>query len=345
MTRGFEDLVREESLLPAAQGPLTPTQDLQRVDSLEHRVRITMDRLTELVEAQLPEAVDGLRADVEELRTELRQALADASAALAEERFQLRSQIATTVGAANRWFVRTRDQLFERLDQVAQVASAAQAEAEAAASAAVAAAVPIPPEAATWPEEPAAPVEESAEFEWDAGDLEPAVEPVVTADADMEAGTGMEAGGTEEGAPTAGYDYELEPPPVPTTIEVNLEAPELEVLLEPLREDMRELQGEISAMGAAVMALREDVEALGSRLPSRAGSPRLSPSQLKAIVAAVQSALPAPAPPRRSSAAPDTSTSRTTSAKRAPAKKTTTTKRAASTGAAAPPARRRTPTR
>ncbi len=342
MTRGFEDLVREDSLLPATQGPLSPAQDLQRVDSLEHRVRITMDRLTELVEAQLPEAVDGLRADFEQLRTELRQALADASTALAEERFQLRSQIATTVGAANRWFVRTRDQLFERLDQVAQVATAAQAEAEAAASAAVAAAVPIPAEPATYPEEAAAPAEESADLEWGAGELEPGEEPVVTADY-----TGVEAGGAEEVVPSADYDYEFEPlpPPEPTTIEVNLDAPELEALLEPLREDMRELQGEISAMGAAVMALREDVEALGSRLPTRTASPRLTPSQLNAIVAAVQSALPPPTPARRSSSAAATpSTSRTTGAKRAPAKKKTTAKRAASTRAAAPGVRR-TPAR
>ena len=159
MSRGFEDLVREETLLPATQGSVPAPAEAQRVDSLEHRVRVTMDRLTELVEAQLPEAVDGLRSDFEELRSDLRQALADANATLAEERFQLRSQLATTVGAANRWFVRTRDQLFERLDEVAGTVTAAQAEAEAAAAVAVAAAVPIPapgPEEEEQAPEPAA---------------------------------------------------------------------------------------------------------------------------------------------------------------------------------------------
>ena len=339
MTRGFEDLVREESLLPATQSPLSPAQDLQKADSLEQRVRITIDRLTELVDAQLPEAVDGLRTDVEQLRTELRQALADANTALAEERFQLRSQIATTVGAANRWFVRTRDQLFERLDEVAQAANAAQAEAEAAASAAVAAAVPIPSE----PEPPAEvePVPEQGEdFEWGAGDLEPGEEPVSLGDGEGGESTGL------EGELAPGYDYELQaPPPAPTTVEVNLEAPELDALLEPLRGDMRELQGEISAMGAAVMALRDDLEVLASRLPTRAASPRLTPSQLNAIVAAVQSALPEPPPPPAPRRTAAKKTTKKTTKKAATAKRATATRASATTRATATTTRRRAPSR
>ena len=427
LIRGFEDLVGEEGFLPAPQA-MTPAPDLQRVDSLEYRVRVTMDRLTELVEAQLPEAVDGLRADFERLRAQLPEAVDGLRAEferlhaeMAEERFQLRSQIATTVGAANRWFVRTRDQLFERLDEVARAAAAAQAEAELAASAAVAAAVPVPaaPEQIEEPplevaaepvaedfdvaaepvaDEGAAPAEPADEFAPDefaaepepagdefaaepepAGDefvpppepvadefaappepvadefgtpLEPEVaeeappheEPAAGEPVELEWGVpdvdveeqaapvdvGQADTPTQEVALAPGYDFELDQPPAPTPVAVALETPELDALLEPIREDLRELQGEISAMGAAVLALREDVEQLGRRLPSRAASPRLAPSQLDAIVAAVQSALP-PASARARSA---TKAAAAKAATAAPAAKATRT-RATATKAAA----------
>jgi hypothetical protein len=326
VARGFEALVDEEPLLvrppspaaPAAAAPVPATSaDAGRLDVLEQRVRVTMDRLTELVEAQLPEAVDGLRGDLdglrgdfEQLRSDLHLALAEshqrvqaalvdahrdaqlalgeASRQLIEERQQLRSQIAITVGAANRWFVRTRDELYQRLEQIAAVATAA-----------------LPPATPTYPELEAVPEAEVVPSDGEADQAAVAVEWDVE-----EPLPPLETGPAPEEPFPSPEPSELEPsdlleplepaetfePPQPVqapTMSVVLDAPELETLVAPLRDDVQELQGEVSAMAEALFQLREDVERLGQRLPARTPTARLTPRQVATIVEAVQEALPA----------------------------------------------------
>ncbi|MFN2504114.1 MAG: hypothetical protein ABR540_07780, partial [Acidimicrobiales bacterium] len=87
-----------------------------------------------------------------------------------------------------------------------------------------------------------------------------------------------------------------------TVISVAVDAPELEALMEPLRRDVQELQGEVAAMGDAVMQLRAEVERL-NRKPARSPTARLTPSQIETIAAAVRAALPARARARAASPA------------------------------------------
>ncbi|MFP5320155.1 MAG: hypothetical protein ACLGI2_17905 [Acidimicrobiia bacterium] len=348
VARGFEALVDEGPLaVPtpppappprppdvAAAAPPAPAVDPARLDALEARVRQTMDRLTELVEAQLPEAVDGLRADLETLRLELQTSLATATSQVAEERrelqaalaaaaaqqseerrqlraelqaaldaatdqfaderSELRSQIATTVGAANRWFVRTRDQLYDRLDYLASLAAYDQQ---------------APPRPA-----PVAPTTQAAL---------PAGDPSAGGGAGTREGEAGE-GGIEwevEGDGAEGYEgYEVAPPAPPagdvargTDLEplpvaaaaIPDVAPwtppqALDVALDPVRGDLQELQVEVAAMGDALVGLRDELERLRQRVPAvRPRGVRLEPGQIELIVEAIMAVLPSllPAPP------------------------------------------------
>lgn len=307
VARGFEALVSEESAVhgggdavPASamgEAPPPPSDApmsiaATRLVALEGRVRQTMDRLTELVEAQLPETVDGLRADLETLRLELQTSLAQAGELMAEERQQLRAQIATTVGAANRWFVRARDQIQERLDHIAEVASKAQEQAERAAtavSAGAAASTGAGPgrKAARWPDDAEGDEGEEGSREGTA------------------AGAGAGAGADGEGLEwEIEDDFDEERPPArrAKTVELALEAPELEALLDPVRGDMQELQLEVSSMGEAVTQLAGELAKLAGRMPARPRGVKLAPDQVELIVEAVMAAMPAPvrpAPPKR----------------------------------------------
>lgn len=312
VARGFEALVNEESAahgasaLPAeppvpggpapvpgaVPGEAPMSIAATRLVALEGRVRQTMDRLTELVEAQLPETVDGLRADLETLRLELQTSLAQATELMAEERQQLRTQIATTVGAANRWFVRARDQIHERLDQIAVVAAQAQAQAEVAAVAATAAVTAVtPPEPEEAPEEPEAlggtPALEGPEglVALEAAGVDALAAAGVDAepdDADLE----DDEGGIE-------WEIEGEGPPRVATVDLAIEAPELEALLDPMRGDMQELQLEVASMGEAVTALADQLARLTTRMPARGRGVKLAPDQIELIVEAVIEAMPA----------------------------------------------------
>ena len=72
----------------------------------------------------MTETVGDIRDEFEVTRVELQNALHQATEQLTQERAELRSQIAKTVGAANKWFVKARDQLMERLDQLESTAAA-----------------------------------------------------------------------------------------------------------------------------------------------------------------------------------------------------------------------------
>lgn len=295
VARGFEALVSEEAAVhrgpppSAAGGPPLPAPAASstsaeapmsiaatRLVALESRVRQTMDRLTELVEAQLPETVDGLRADLETLRLELQTSLAQASELMAEERKQLRAQIATTVGAANRWFVRARDQINERLDRIAEAAAQAQEQAEVAAVAATA--------AVTVFTEPYA----------EEADGEPEAEP-----------EDAEGGERDEGE--GGIEWAIEeevagPRRRVRAVDVAVEASELEALLDPVRGDVQELQLEVSTMGEAVSLLADQVAKLATRLPARPKGVKLAPDQIELIVEAVMEGLAARSTPARKAA-------------------------------------------
>jgi ElaB/YqjD/DUF883 family membrane-anchored ribosome-binding protein len=293
VARGFEALVDEEALFPgtpaltkpavaapadaAATPPGDGTGDMfappstadrsaldGRLDQLEERVRETMDRLREVIEAQVPGAVEGLRADLETLRLELQTALEVATAQLAEERKELRSQIATTVGAANRWFVRTRDQLYERLDHIAQVAR----EAEAAAARAIPGAAP--PALDAGPEPPPA-LERGADV----------------AGTGVEAGPGVEATGEEE----IEVEFEVVGPPEAPPAELDGDDRDARrVALDPVPTQLRQLQTEVADLRATVGRI--------DRRMARSKPVTLDPSQIELIVEALVLAWPSSAPAR-----------------------------------------------
>ena len=338
VARGFEALVDEEALFPSTPpvikpppprpnggGPAgagdgtavatpaadaAPKYDDGRLDRLEERVRQTMDRLTELVEAQLPEAVDGLRADLETLRLELQTTLEQARGEMEEERKQLRAQIATTVGAANRWFVRTRDQLYERLDHIAEIADDTRSQAEVAASAAAAVgALPPAPGEAPASAVPASPSSSPARQ-------------VETPDLD-----------------DVSVEWEVEGGLTPVSV-ARAALPEVGVFMAPVRNDIQQLQAEVGELRATVDRLE--------RRMARTKPVRLEASQIELIVEAVslaattfpvaRSRAAAPRSPRATAAPKATKATKTTKATKA------TKATAATTAARAPRATRATRT-
>ena len=111
---------------PPPGGPITIrsselTALAVRIATMEADVRRAADQVADLRAARLPETLEAARAETAVLRQELRQALEEVGARVARERREVTDQIAGTVEAANEWFVRTRDQLFDRLRRLAEL--------------------------------------------------------------------------------------------------------------------------------------------------------------------------------------------------------------------------------
>ncbi|MGH9226193.1 MAG: hypothetical protein ACRD2W_20950 [Acidimicrobiales bacterium] len=271
VARGFEALVESEQATVASGRPAGGAAGAGAGAALEERVRQTMEALTELVQAQIPVAVDGLRDELETMRVDLQSSLNQATGDLAQERQELRAQIAKTVGAANKWFVKARDQLIERLDQVAAVAAEASARADEAANAAATAATAAESASAAAPAKPV----ELIKLDRTGQDGDEVLEWDVEDDQGSAPARGMTA-----------------------TVDLAVDGAELDALMEPVRGDIQELQGEISAMGQAVAELRAEVAALTKRVPARPKPVRLDERDIDVIIEAV---LVAMTPPARSS--------------------------------------------
>lgn len=230
---------------------------LDRIGGLDTRVRTGVDRLAELIDGQGPDSLETLRSEIETLRREVSSSIASSSESLAEERKELRAQIATTVGAANRWFVRTRDELYARLEELSRLAEKGMGAAPQGAP------QPAPAPAGGERDEAAG----GAELEWEveappaqeAGSRLPAVVPSSALAPVRPVAAGREDGGA---------------------------------LAESLRGDVQELQVEVAAMGEAVLAVREELEKLRQRMPSRSRTVKLDETQIELIVEAVITALP-----------------------------------------------------
>ena len=266
-----------EAMTPSALAAAGGGGDPARLAALEERVREAMAALGELVRADIPETVESLRDEMGSLRVDVQSSLDQAAGDFAQERQELRAQIAKTVGAANKWFVKARDQLLERLDEVKAVAAEAEAKAGEAAKAAGGArpvgSAPAPLVQVGKPQATVGARVDNDAFEWDVED-------------------GEEPQGGSGGARKTGS----------APVELAIDAPELDTLIGPVRADIFDLQGEISAMGHVLAQLRGDVAALGKRLPARPKPVRLDERDIGVIVEAVLVALE-PAPPAKKASA------------------------------------------
>lgn len=91
--------------------PSSGTDDLDRLETLEHQVRQLMSRLAGWVEAQLVQAVEDRRSDMRALRSELQAAVADQVAAA-------RAENGSLLTVAVRRLTVNQEELGERLDDV-----------------------------------------------------------------------------------------------------------------------------------------------------------------------------------------------------------------------------------
>ncbi|MEW6155409.1 MAG: hypothetical protein AB1673_15710 [Actinomycetota bacterium] len=268
------------------------------MDALEEWVRHTTDRLTELVETRLPQAVDGVRADLDGLRAEMRASLEKAAEELATERRELRAQIAKTVGAANRWFVKARDQLIERIDQLAEVTADVER---------AKVALPVAPSRSPGGSD------SDLGLEWDvdeeavtreAGGRTVAAarpEPQDAPTHGPEAGPGAE---TRAAEPEGGVVWAKPPGAKPGGVAVAapqaasgaLGADEVVATIEAVRGDIQDLQLEVSAVGHAVARLQAELDKVAKRLPAKPRPVRLDERDLDLIVESVVLALSARSP-------------------------------------------------
>lgn len=98
---------------------------------MEADVRRATNTMADLHAARLPDAVEAVRTESAELRKEVQALRDELIDRMVAERQVLSDQVSSTIGAANDWFVRTRDQLFERLGTLQEVTESQARESEA----------------------------------------------------------------------------------------------------------------------------------------------------------------------------------------------------------------------